>query len=164
MLKKRKVEEETEAVTDVKSLAIPREQSFALYSLGSRDGVWSATRAGYHGDLAKRSRNLLKREDLQAFLTKYGSEANDYKLDITQEAVLQRLSEIASKKLEKVTTQNVLEALKMVGSWLSMWDGQDMKAGKDKLDQLIAVFQAGPVKDEKKEANDEKSSAVENRG
>ena len=140
---------------------MPREQLFTLYFLGSRDGAWSATRAGYHGDVSKRSRGLLKREDVQNFLTKYGAETNDYHLDITEEAVLARLADIASKRLDKVTTGHIIDALKLIGEHLSLWTGDDGQKGKDRLAELVSIFQAGPVKEEKK---DEKPSSVENRG
>ena len=153
-------EKKNEAIIDIEAIPTEREQLFALYFLASRNKVWSADKAGYHGDLEKRGRNLLKRSDVQAFLIKFGGEdGTDPTLDITEEAVLARLAEIASKRLDKVSTSHVIDALKLIGSWLSMWDGENMQAGKDKLNELIAAFQAGP-----KPATEEQISQQEEQG
>ena len=158
---KSKLEKETEAVTDIKSVESERAQLYVLHFLSSRNGADSAAKAGYHGDLAKRSRNLLKRPDIQAFLTKYGSEEYDYRLDVTEEAVLSRLADIASKKLDRVSTAHIIDALKLIGTHLGLWSPDQMKDGKDRLSELIKVFQAGPVKEEAKDGPHESSAEAD---
>jgi hypothetical protein len=142
------LDSDSEAMNDLATLATTREQSFALYYLASKNAAHSAGKAGYHGDLKKRSRGLLAHPELQAFLEKYQADIPEtQRVDVTKKAVLEKLADIASANLEKVTTSHIIDALKLLGDHLGLFQ-LDMAAGKDRLNELIACFEKGPIKTE----------------
>lgn len=138
----------TSPIDDLETLPNEREQAFALYYLASQNPTWSAGRAGYHGDLAKRSRTLLKHPELQTFLKKYSPPPSESQVEITKDSVLLKLAQIASGQLVKINTSDILKALELIGRHLGMFDGIDQQAGRDRLAELVAVFRAGAVKKE----------------
>jgi hypothetical protein len=124
-----------------------REQLFCLYVLGSKMPKWSAKKAGYRGDIAKRARTLMARDTIQAFLAKFAPPPNAGRIEISKEGLLKKLAQIASGQLVKINTSDVLKAVELIGKNLGMWEGTSQE-GRDRLKEILSVFAAGPVEKE----------------
>ena len=140
---------QTESTRDLAELN-EREQKFCLYMLGSQKPVWSAGQAGYSGDLQKRARGLMKRPPIVAFLQKYAPPKSDDAVEISKDSLLRKLLQIASGQLVKINTSDVLKAIELIGRNLGLWEASDLK-GKDRLQELVDVFNRGPVPRAKQE-------------
>lgn len=134
---------QTESTRDFADLN-EREQKFCLYMLGSHKPAWSAGRAGYSGDLQKRARGLMQRPPIIAILKKYAPPQSDGTVELSRDGLLRKLAQIASGQLVKISTNDVLKAIELIGKSLGMWEGASQD-GKDRLKELIDAFNAGPV-------------------
>lgn len=128
--------------TDDLGLMTPRERDFALFYLASKRAKWSAKQAGFIGDMSKRTRSLLDRPRMRRFLAKYSAAPSG--IEISEGAVLRRLAQIASGQITKVNTSDIIKCLELLGKHLGIWEGSN-KQGKDRLQELIDAFNAGPV-------------------
>src|ERR1700733_13163224 len=75
-----------------------REKDFCLYYLASQGKKprWAAGKAGYSGDLRKRSASLLERPQVQEFLEKYAPPVNKFTVKADEKSIIKRLEEIGS--------------------------------------------------------------------
>jgi hypothetical protein len=90
----------------------------------------------------------MNRPTIQAFLKKYAPPKHSGLVPITKEGILRKLARVASANLEKINSSDVLKALELIGKHLGMWEGKSTE-GVDRLKELLAVFEAGPVNTKK---------------
>jgi hypothetical protein len=123
-----------------------RQYTFCLLMLAcqGKKPKWCAGKAGYHGDLGKRSRSLLEQPLIQEFLEKYSPPVNRFKVKSDKDSLIKRLEQIASSEGVDKTVLAQLKAIELMGKAQGLWDGTD-SAGKERLSEVVAAFQAGPV-------------------
>jgi len=108
-----------------------RQFQFCLFHLASqgKKPKWAAGKAGYHGDLAKRSRSLLEQPLIQEFLEKFAPPVNRFKVTGEKASLLKRLEQIASGEGIDKTVIAQLKAIELRGRAEGLWDGAS-EAGK----------------------------------
>jgi phage terminase small subunit len=123
-----------------------RQFVFVLYMLAcqGKKPIWSAGKAGYSGDLAKRSRSLLQQPKIQEFLEKYAPPVNRFKVTGDKESLLKRLEQIASAEGIDKTVIAQLKAIELRGKAMGLWEAKS-EEGKSRLAEIISVIKAGPV-------------------
>jgi hypothetical protein len=123
-----------------------RERAFCLYMLAcqGKKPKWAAGQAGYSGDLGKRARSLLEQPIIQEFLGKYAPPVNKFKVTSEPKSIIRRLEQMASAEgLDKTATIQI-KAIELMMRNQGMMEGKS-EAGRDRLKEILAVYQAGPV-------------------
>ncbi|MGB6736307.1 MAG: hypothetical protein WBE55_11240 [Candidatus Sulfotelmatobacter sp.] len=123
-----------------------RQRNFCLFYLScqGKKPYWAAGKAGYSGDLAKRSRSLLQQPKIQEFLERYAPPVNRFKVTSDPKSITNRLEQISSGEGVDKTTALQLKAIELMGKSNGMWEGASAE-GRDRLHEVEAVFRAGPV-------------------
>lgn len=123
-----------------------RQFLFCLYWLASQGKKprWAAGKAGFSGDLYKRSHNLLEDPKVKEFLDRFTPPSNKKSVTSDEKSIIKRLEEIASGEGVDKTVTAELKAIELMGRSKGMWDSKNGQ-GKDRLKEIVSVFRSGPA-------------------
>jgi len=134
------------ALKDIYGLS-RRQFEFCVYYLARNQtkGRLCASKAGFNGDLYKRTQNLLENVRVQAFLAKFSPPPNKKLVVADVKSLTKKLEQMASGEIDNSKTAgHELKALELLGRSLGLFNGPGA-AGKDRLREVCSVFLSGPV-------------------
>jgi hypothetical protein len=123
-----------------------RELEFCIFHL-ARNCKRPKTAAGlanFHGDLRKRSSDLLDRPQVDAFIKKYAPADDVFTVKANRASIQKRLEQMASGIGLSKTTSQEQNAIYLLGRMENLWD-KTGAAGRDRLKEFLNVFKSGPV-------------------